>query len=79
MVKAKIEGKSLPKRRKVQVSKPDDLLAALRESAGLLKAAGDRPKRTAANANKGATRERAARGAPSKAASSKAASHRKAS
>jgi DNA end-binding protein Ku len=34
MVKAKVDGKPLPKRKKVQVSKPSDLLAALRESAG---------------------------------------------
>lgn len=49
LVKAKIEGRALPKKREVKVSKPNDLLAALRESAGMLKAAG-KPKRTAANA-----------------------------
>ncbi|RWX22288.1 Ku protein, partial [Rhizobium leguminosarum] len=53
LVKAKLEGKSLPKPKKVQVSKPNDLLAALRESAGMIKAADDKPKRTAANANQG--------------------------
>ncbi|MBB4577644.1 non-homologous end joining protein Ku [Rhizobium lentis] len=82
LVKAKLEGKALPKPKKVEISKPSDLLAALRESAGLLKAgaAGEnRPKRTAANANKGTGRERAARGAASKAASSGAAPRRKAS
>lgn len=78
LVKAKIEGKALPKRKKVEVSKPNDLLAALRESAGLGKSAGDKPKRTAANANKGGGRQRAARGAASKTASSKAAPQRKA-
>ncbi len=36
LVKVKIEGNSLTKRREVKVSKPDDLLAALRESAGVL-------------------------------------------
>jgi DNA end-binding protein Ku len=40
-VKAKIEGKALPKRKEVKVSKPDNLLAALRESAKMLKADGD--------------------------------------
>ena len=38
LVKAKIEGKALPKCKEVKVSKPDDLLAALRESAKMLKA-----------------------------------------
>ncbi|MGR9372451.1 non-homologous end joining protein Ku [Rhizobium leguminosarum] len=79
LVKAKLEGKSLPKPKKVQVSKPNDLLAALRESAGMMKAAADKPKRTAANANTGAGRQRAARGAAAKSAASKAAPQRKAS
>lgn len=79
LVKAKLEGKSLPKPKKVQVSKPNDLLAALRESAGIMKAAADKPKRTAANANTGAGRQRAARGAAAKSATSKAAPQRKAS
>ncbi|WP_454284737.1 non-homologous end joining protein Ku [Rhizobium leguminosarum] len=79
LVKAKIEGKSLPKPKKVQVSKPNDLLAALRESAGMMKAAADKPKRTAANANTGTGRQRAARGAAAKSAASKAAPQRKAS
>ncbi|MGO7206176.1 Ku protein, partial [Rhizobium ruizarguesonis] len=39
LVKAKMEGRSLPKPKKVEVSKPNDLLAALRESAGMMKAA----------------------------------------
>ncbi len=79
LVKAKMEGRSLPKPKKVEVSKPNDLLAALRESAGLTKAAENKPKRTAANANAGTGRQRAARGAAAKAASSKAAPQRKAS
>jgi len=73
LVKAKIEGKSLPKPKKVEVSKPNDLLAALRESAGLLNAGAvedTKPKRTAANANQGSGRRRAARGVASKTASS---------
>jgi DNA end-binding protein Ku len=78
LVKAKIEGKAVPKRKKVEVSKPNDLLAALRKSAGMGKKADDKPKRTAANANKGGGRQRAARGAASKTASSKAAPQRRA-
>ncbi|WP_413711662.1 Ku protein [Rhizobium sp. Rhizsp82] len=79
LVKAKIEGKSLPKTKKVEVSKPNDLLAALRESAGMMRAAKNKPKRTAANANKGTGRQSAARAVASKAASSGAAPRRKAS
>ena len=70
LVRAKIEGKALPKRREVKVSKPDDLLAALRESAKMLKAGEDKPKRAAANANKGTARKPATRAAASKARSS---------
>jgi DNA end-binding protein Ku len=77
LVKAKIEGKSVPKRKKVEVSKPNDLLAALRESAEMMKEKDDKPKRTAANANAGKGRQRAARGAASKSAASKAAPQRK--
>jgi DNA end-binding protein Ku len=69
LVKAKIEGKAVPKRKKVEVSKPNDLLSALRESAGIDKKADDKPKRTAANANKGNGEQRSAQGAASKAAS----------
>ena len=77
LVKAKIEGKAPPKRKAVKVSKPDDLLAALRKSAKLLKADDDTPKRSAANANKGAGRKPAARAAVSK-TRSPAAAQRKA-
>ncbi|MEI5668907.1 Ku protein [Bosea sp. CCNWLW174] len=51
LVKAKTEGKALPKRKEVKVSKPNDLLEALRESAKAM-AQGARP-RAAANANRG--------------------------
>jgi DNA end-binding protein Ku len=68
IVKAKIEGKATPKRKKVEVSKPNDLLAALRESAGIGKKADGKPKRAAANANKGSRRQRPAQGAASKGA-----------
>ncbi|MGR9278164.1 non-homologous end joining protein Ku (plasmid) [Rhizobium leguminosarum] len=61
LVKAKIEGKALPKRKEVKVSKPNDLLAALRESARMVKAAESKPKRTAANANAGSSRDKARR------------------
>jgi DNA end-binding protein Ku len=77
LVTAKIEGKALPKARKVEVSKPNDLLAALRESAGLAGKSTETPKRTAANANKGAGRQRSLRAAAKPAAS--AATQRKAS
>lgn len=54
LVKAKIEGKAMPKRKEVMVSKPDDLLAALRESAKIM-AEGSR-RGQAANANRGTAR-----------------------
>ena len=76
LVKAKIEGKALPKRKKLEVSRPNDLLAALRESAGMVKAPEKKTKRTAANANAG--KQRATRGTASTSASSRAASQRKA-
>ncbi|NWJ27474.1 Ku protein [Rhizobium sp. RM] len=79
LVKAKLEGKPLPKAKKIEVSKPNDLLAAFRESAGMMKSAASKPKRTAANANKGVGREKASRASPSKAGASKAAGQRKAS
>jgi DNA end-binding protein Ku len=47
LVKAKAEGKTLPKPKPVKVSKPNDLLKALRESAGM----GDAKPKKAANAN----------------------------
>jgi DNA end-binding protein Ku len=51
LVKAKSEGKTLPKPKPIKVSKPNDLLNALRESAGIEKGSSDKPK--AANANSG--------------------------
>lgn len=77
LVKAKIEGRSLPKQKKVEVYKPNDLLQALRESAGLMKATSDKPARTAANANTGTGRPNAARGATAKSAAAKTAPPRK--
>lgn len=54
LVKAKIEGKAIPKRKEVKVSKPDDLLAALRESAKMMTEGSRRGQ--AANANRGTAR-----------------------
>lgn len=51
LVKAKAEGKSLPKPKPIKVSNPNDLLKALRESAGMDK--GPAKKLKAANANAG--------------------------
>lgn len=51
LVKAKAEGKSLPKPKPIKVSKPNDLLKALRESAGMEKPSAKKP--SAANANTG--------------------------
>ena len=51
LVKAKAEGKSLPKPKPIKVSKPNDLLKALRESAGAGSESSKKPK--AANANSG--------------------------
>lgn len=79
LVKAKLEGRSLPKPKKVKVSKPNDILAALRQSAGLTKVADETPKRTAANANAGTSRQPATRGGTIKVAISKAAQHGRAS
>jgi len=59
LVKAKIEGRTLPKKKAPVASKPSNLLQALRESAGL-GAKETKPKRTAANANRRAGRQKAA-------------------
>jgi Ku protein, prokaryotic len=75
LVKAKMEGKALPKPKKVEVSKPSDLLAALRESAGVDRRSPTKGKRAAAQAT---GRQRAARGAGANAAASKSAPQRKA-
>ncbi|MCH4547195.1 Ku protein [Rhizobium sp. WYCCWR 11279] len=76
LVKAKIEGRALPKRKEIKVSKPNDLLAALRESAGMMMAGDSKPKRSAANANAGAGHDNARRAsgksAPAPAAQRKA-------
>ncbi|KAA0694360.1 Ku protein [Neorhizobium sp. P12A] len=77
LVKAKIEGKALPKKAPVKVSEPNDLLKALRESAGVLGGGPDKAKRTVANANAGSSRAKARRASPKSATG--AASQRKAS
>lgn len=57
LVKAKIEGRSLPKKKAPPVSKQSDLLQALRESAGIGGKGASKP--AAANANKSAARKAA--------------------
>ena len=57
LVTAKIEGRSLPKKKAPAASKPSDLLQALRESAaGGTKE--DQPKRAPANVNRGTARQK---------------------
>ena len=62
LVKARIEGRSLPKKKAPIASKPSDLLQALRESAGLA-VKETKPKRTASNVNQGTGRPKAAKSA----------------
>ncbi len=59
LVKAKSEGRSLPKKKAPVASKPSDLLQALRESAGV----GAKTKRTAANADRAPARRKTAKAA----------------
>ncbi len=65
LVKAKIEGRALPKKTAPAASKPSDLLQALRESAGIGGKKAE-PKRAAANVNKGTSRQKAAKPAAAK-------------
>ncbi|APO79348.1 ATP-dependent DNA helicase Ku-type protein (plasmid) [Rhizobium etli 8C-3] len=67
LVKAKMEGRTLPKKKAPTASRPSDLLQALRESAGMSTPA--KSKRTAANANAGKGRQKANPAAASKAPS----------
>ncbi|MGV1832857.1 Ku protein [Agrobacterium vitis] len=76
LVKAKIEGRSLPKKKAPTVSKQSDLLQALRESAGIGGKGGSKP--PAANANKGASRQKAAKPAATAKAKQAAAPTRRA-
>ena len=78
LVKAKIEGRALPKKKAPPASKPSDLLQALRESAGVGTKKPE-PKRTAANANKGASRQKALKPAASAKSKSAAVPTRRAS
>lgn len=57
LVKAKIEGRSLPKKKVPVASKPSDLLQALRESAGV----GAKTKHKAANADRAPARRKTAK------------------
>ncbi len=65
LVKAKIEGRALPKKKAPAASKPSDLLQALRESAGIGGKKAEQ-KRAAANVNKGTSRQRPAKPAAAK-------------
>lgn len=58
MVKAKIEGRTQPKKKAPVASKPGDLLKALRESAGI---GATKTKRTAANADRAPARTKGAK------------------
>jgi len=78
LVKAKIEGRSLPKKKALVASKPSDLLQALRESAGLGGKEAE-PKRTAANANRGTARQKSTKAPARASAKSAAAPSRRAS
>ncbi|MBY3321170.1 non-homologous end joining protein Ku [Rhizobium laguerreae] len=73
LVKAKAEGKALPKPKPIRVSKPNELLKALRESAGIDKGSSKKPK--AANSNSG--RKKASTATSSKATTKT--NHKKAS
>lgn len=77
LVKAKIEGRALPKKKAPPASKPSDLLQALRESAGVGTKKAE-PKRTAANANKGSSRQKASKPAAGTKSKSTAAPTRRA-
>jgi DNA end-binding protein Ku len=55
LVKAKAEGKTLLKPKPIKVSKPSDLLKALRDSAGMHKPSTKKPKGANANSGKKAT------------------------
>lgn len=64
LVKAKIEGRSLPKKKAPATSKPSDLLQALRESAGMSTPA--KTKRAAANVDAGKGQRKTRRASASK-------------
>jgi DNA end-binding protein Ku len=64
LVRAKMEGRALPKKRTPPPSKPGDLLRALRESAGLV--SGRRPRRSATKSDAAANPQKAVRTSRSK-------------
>lgn len=70
LVKAKIEGRALPKRKAPVASKPGDLLQALRESAGA-GAKKTKSKRSAANANRGTSSKKTSKPASKSGSKSK--------
>lgn len=77
LVKAKIEGRTLPKKKTPPASKPSDLLQALRESAGM--SAPAKTKRSAVNADGGKGRQKAARATSTKSRGTGGVQHRRAS
>ncbi|MBC2808571.1 Ku protein (plasmid) [Rhizobium ruizarguesonis] len=77
LVKAKIEGRTLPQKKTPPASKPGDLLQALRESAGM--SASAKTKRSAVNANAEKGRQKAARATSAKSRGTGGAQHRRAS
>lgn len=72
LVEATVSCKALPRRKAVEVSKPNDLLEALRQSAVMSKGGEAKPKRAEANANRTTARKPAARGAAKSSSSSSA-------
>ncbi|WP_085033109.1 Ku protein [Ensifer aridi] len=81
LIKAKLEGKTLPKRAPPKVSKPNELLEALRQSAGFKPAAESKRRegKAAAKGRAKATRSTAAKGKTKTAAKSAPAERRRAS
>lgn len=77
LVKAKIEGRPLPKKKAPVTLKRSDLLKALRESAGIGGKSGSKP--ASANTSKGAGRQKAAKNAAAPKAKQVSASTRRAS
>lgn len=76
LVKAKIEGRMLQKKKPPPAAKPSDLLQALRESAGM--SAPTKTKPGVANANAVKSRQKATRASESKARSTGVAHQRRA-
>lgn len=76
LVKAKIDGRKLPKRKTLPASKPTDLLQALRESANM-RSKKTGLKRSAANTNRGANPKKSSDATPKTPSKSKSAAAQK--